>query len=41
VLPEMDALKQEDGRQLASQILIQNRHSGHPYIFLNVKKDLK
>jgi hypothetical protein len=31
-LSEIDALKQEDGGQLATQILVQNRHSGHPYV---------
>ncbi len=28
----MDALKQEDGGQLAAQILVENRHNGHPYV---------
>ncbi len=31
-MSEIDALKQEDGGQLAAQILVQNRHSGHPYV---------
>jgi hypothetical protein len=32
VLPEIDALKQEDGGKLAAQILVENRHSCHPYV---------
>ncbi len=36
----MDALKQEDGGQLAAQILVQNRHSGHPYV-VKCEKRLK
>jgi hypothetical protein len=28
----MKALKQEDGSKLAAQILVENRHSGCPYV---------
>jgi hypothetical protein len=28
----MEALKQEDGGKLATQILVENRHSGHPCV---------
>ncbi len=40
MLPEIDALKQEDGGKLATQILVQNRHSGHPYV-VKCQKRLK